>query len=381
VSLGAADFAAERKVAVHGERQRPAVVGNAPKEPALQDAISFSTDVYPAEHRFEMWREYVARNIHRVEAATPDKTAFGARARARQLPAGALVHHVALAPCSLIRTKELLSDGKDAMYFIICLGGTGHWHFGRQSIALESGQAALVPSSLLGGFRCDRSYRHLAVGLEREVVREFAPSPEALLLRPIDPGNEAAVVLTAYCRHLLWRPGAPTPGLGLLASRQLRELVAYALAPASELVRAAPFEGVMAARLRAMRDDIAAHFRDDTLSVVAVAARQRVTPRYVQMLFEREGTTFSQYVLGQRLACAHRMLSDLRRAGTTIAAIAFEAGFSDLSHFNRNFRRVYGATPSDVREAARTQVPPNGGEGTYRLRAAGEELSRGLDHI
>jgi AraC-like DNA-binding protein len=36
-----------------------------------------------------------------------------------------------------------------------------------------------------------------------------------------------------------------------------------------------------------------------------------------------------------------------------IADIAAEAGFTDLSYFNRAFRRRYGETPSDLRETAR----------------------------
>ncbi len=44
-----------------------------------------------------------------------------------------------------------------------------------------------------------------------------------------------------------------------------------------------------------------------------------MTPRYVQMLFDEEGTTFTDFVLRQRLARAHRMLSDPRWAGTKIA--------------------------------------------------------------
>ena len=32
--------------------------------------------------------------------------------------------------------------------------------------------------------------------------------------------------------------------------------------------------------------------------------------------------------------------------------MAGEAGFNDLSHFNRAFRRRFGVTPSDVRRAA-----------------------------
>jgi AraC-like DNA-binding protein len=70
------------------------------------------------------------------------------------------------------------------------------------------------------------------------------------------------------------------------------------------------------------------------------------------MLFESEGTTFSRFLLSQRLAVAHRTLCDSRFADKTVSAIAFEAGLGDLSHFNRDFRRRYGESPSDVRAAA-----------------------------
>jgi AraC-like DNA-binding protein len=71
----------------------------------------------------------------------------------------------------------------------------------------------------------------------------------------------------------------------------------------------------------------------------------------MRSLFESEATTFSDFVLGQRLARAHRMLCDPGRAARTIAAIGFECGFGDLSYFYRAFRRKYGGTPSDVRAA------------------------------
>ena len=81
----------------------------------------------------------------------------------------------------------------------------------------------------------------------------------------------------------------------------------------------------------------------------AVAARHRLAPRFVQRLFEAEGTTFTEYVLAERLARARRVLTDPRFAGRKISTIAFDAGFGDLSYFNRAFRRHYGATPSELR--------------------------------
>jgi AraC-like DNA-binding protein len=76
-----------------------------------------------------------------------------------------------------------------------------------------------------------------------------------------------------------------------------------------------------------------------------------VSDSYIRKLFEGEGTSFSQLVLGRRLVRAQRMLIDRRWADRSIAWIAFETGFDDLSYFNRTFKRFYGDTPSDVRDA------------------------------
>jgi len=98
-----------------------------------------------------------------------------------------------------------------------------------------------------------------------------------------------------------------------------------------------------------VKADIARNLADCRLTVTAVASRQGVTPRYVHKLFASEGVTFSEFVLGRRLAFAHRLLTDQRSAHRPVTSVAFEAGFADLSYFNRTFRRRYNATPTDVR--------------------------------
>jgi AraC-like DNA-binding protein len=115
---------------------------------------------------------------------------------------------------------------------------------------------------------------------------------------------------------------------------------------------------VRAARLSVIKADIAANLSDCDLKAATVAARQGVTPRYVHKLFESEGTSFSEFVLSQRLGRAYRIFSDPRFFDRLISSIAFETGFGDLSHFNHCFRRRYGVTPSDVRAQAKliTQI-------------------------
>ena len=109
-----------------------------------------------------------------------------------------------------------------------------------------------------------------------------------------------------------------------------------------------------AARLRAVKQDIVRNLAYGDVSVAAVAERHRISPRYLRKLFESASVTFSEYVLDQRLALAHRLLSDPRRAGEKIASVAFAAGFGDVSYFYRAFRRRYRSAAD---RPARAGVP------------------------
>ncbi len=99
----------------------------------------------------------------------------------------------------------------------------------------------------------------------------------------------------------------------------------------------------------AIKAYIEKHLGSGNLSASAVATAHQITERYLQRLFEAEGTTFVTYVLNQRLKRAHTRLRDPAGHAQAISAIAYESGFSDISHFNHMFRRRYGATPSDIR--------------------------------
>ena len=98
-----------------------------------------------------------------------------------------------------------------------------------------------------------------------------------------------------------------------------------------------------------IKADIIENLSRNDLTIDALSRRHRLQPRYIQRLFESDGTTFSEFLLGQRLARAQRMLADPRKLDQNIGAIAFECGFGDLSYFNRRFRRLYGSAPSHFR--------------------------------
>ena len=107
------------------------------------------------------------------------------------------------------------------------------------------------------------------------------------------------------------------------------------------------------AKLQAIKKDIGQNLDRSDLSLAVLAARHACTSRFVQRLFEMVGTTFTEYVLAQRLMRAYRKLVDPRYQAEKISAIAYDCGFNDVSYFNRMFRRHFAAAPSDVRGPGR----------------------------
>jgi AraC-like DNA-binding protein len=65
------------------------------------------------------------------------------------------------------------------------------------------------------------------------------------------------------------------------------------------------------------------------------------------------GVTPHQYVLRTRL---NRAAVRLRTSNESVSAIAFGAGFGDLSTFNRRFRRLMGCSPGAYRSGSRPSV-------------------------
>lgn len=169
----------------------------------------------------------------------------------------------------------------------------------------------------------------------------------------VPAGSEAIRLLVTYARAIAEeQQSLDTPELQRLVATHIHDLSAVALGATREGHAIAKGRGIRAARLRAIISDTTANLGDCEMTVAAVVQRQQVTPRYLHKLFDGEELSFSSFVLTQRLSRAHRMLCDPRFGDRSISSVAFDVGFSDLSYFNRTFRRRYNATPTDIRHSA-----------------------------
>lgn len=204
-------------------------------------------------------------------------------------------------------------------------------------IVLEDRQGALLSLALPFSYTAGDGTRvdHLMIPPDIWEA-EGAPGP-----LPFAAADQASLLL------LVHYAGAVMQGLIPLKSERH---AALASAHMRDLARVVFFPDDTASepdRLAALKGAIAPHLKRRDLSLDMVARLVGVTPRAIQKQFQAEGTTFSAYVLEQRLIAAHAALAAMGpEGGRPVSAVAFETGFGDLSYFNRTFRARFGMTPS-----------------------------------
>jgi AraC-like DNA-binding protein len=323
----------------------------------FERVFRFSSEAIPQWKRAAVFREYVRNRIVKLDSCPlgEDNHLDGV---AMSLPGlGVVATNLSATRCA--RTRETMRDGNDNLRLVMLRRAASSApadHLGRE-LTVEPGSAIVLSNCDLNAitFTAPRS-RLIALNFSRKILRPLLRDFDVVLGHTIPKQIAPLGLLATYIEAFLCEPAQPTPEFAQLAVSHIYDLAALAMGATREAAEIAKNRGLAAARLRDIKSDIAANLSREHLSVVDIALKQRVTPRYVQLLFENEGTTFTEYVRNARLNRAHRMLVDPRLADRSISAIAFDAGFGDLSYFNKAFRRRFGGTPSDVRTAGNGRI-------------------------
>jgi AraC-like DNA-binding protein len=312
----------------------------------------FSSEDLPEKDRLAIWIEDFSRTLFKIDAEFDTDARFYQTASFRKLPGLSMTTGGGSA-LRVIRRACHVADGNDDSVLEINLGGTCHiTQKGRPEVAVGTGDALLVSVEDAGQSVWPSNARHIALGVPRQLLQDRLPKDKDPFARLIPKHNEALRLLSGYL-SVVDDGGTPSlldsvPGLMPAFVTHVHDLMALMLGATRDAAHEGLGRGVRAARLHAIKSYIAAN-PGSSLSAAEVAAEHGISPRYLHMLFTGEGLSFTDYVIGQRLDHARRMLEDPRFSLSTVASIAFEAGFSGLSHFNRVFRQRFGMTPSDVR--------------------------------
>jgi AraC-like DNA-binding protein len=329
----------------------------------LTTTLQFSTDNIRPADRLRTWHSVFDRSVTRRTLSPLSDSPFDMRVRVSHARAGdgadpvtnTGVHVQRMsfgAGFSAQRTPDLVADGNDdVVLYIHRIGRRIVSQHGRET-EVAPGEGVAISNAAPSTIAVPEPSRFACIAVPRKPLTALVPNLDDALARPLSGDTGVLRLLDNYLTVLEHGKSASAAELRHSVVTHIHDLLAVALGAACDYLDIARGRGIRAARLHAIKADIAKHLSDGDVSAGPLAARHRVTPRYIHKLFEYEGTTLSRYVLGQRLSRVYRMLTDTRNRDQTIGALAFSVGFGDLSTFNHAFRRHFGATPSDIRALA-----------------------------
>jgi AraC-like DNA-binding protein len=305
----------------------------------------FNTDALPERDRFPTYCEEIGRRYIGLDFRTRDQSRFSATLALQRAGAVDIVHSSNVALDS-VRTPQLVRDGDDSLCVVLLESGSAHLIQCGDDHEFDT--AIVCDAAYAGACNFVTTAEFWSLRIPRRRIMELLPRATRFAGAKLDKDITAQRLLLGYLRatfnvHL--SAGRATE----LYGEHIIDLVALALGADGEGRAAAEERGVRATRRSAILREIERHGDDAGLSVTTVASALGITPRYVHLLLEETGKSFTHHVLERRLERAAMLLRDPRLRHRKVADIAAEAGFNDLSYFNRAFRRHFGATPSDIR--------------------------------
>jgi AraC-like DNA-binding protein len=304
----------------------------------------FSTSSFRPHERVAAWREVFGRALLNIDIAPRSSEAFHASAVISHTANFGLLQGSTSA-ANQANSRSLIA-GDDVTFGGVTTCRWGASQLGR-SADLLPGEGVLMSNGDVGGITLPSDCRYFVFCIPKAAIAPLVPDIGAAFGRRVPASNPEMQMLM---RYLELAGSITTPELTKAFTDHICDLLALTVGATRDAAHIASTRGVSAARLQAIKEDIRKSLKQPDLSVQSIAAQHNVSVRYVQKLFEESGLTFTQFVMEQRLAAAYQTLTT---SSAPINTIAYDHGFSDLSYFNRTFRRHYGCTPSDVRNAAR----------------------------
>jgi AraC-like DNA-binding protein len=305
---------------------------------AASGVLHFTSEDFAPREKIAAWREIYGRAIAKFELEPLDDEEPVVEAKVRNLPGLAL----ASLTTSRLRFHKTRSqiDNDDVILMIVDSGQSSGSQLGRET-RLEAGDAVLWTNGEVGA---GRSFgRRVLLRIPRKAIAPALADLGARVQQRIPRETEALRLLRQYLRAMEDLDLA-TGDVQRLTVAHIRDLVALTIGATRDGENVAT-RGALAARLRAVKDDIVRNLADGEVSGGAIAARHGVSTRYLRKLFESEGVTFSEYVLDQRLALAHRLLSDRH-------AIRDRRGSRHPSQRSKRYRRFPVARHGGLRQRA-----------------------------
>jgi AraC family transcriptional regulator, positive regulator of tynA and feaB len=312
----------------------------------------FSTaDVQPRDG-YDYWHEVLCKKVILHDCTPESRHTFRAaleagaiadlglvRYRTSPMFCSATAQHVAHA-----NAEELFVVRQEAGEIVLAQDG--------REVVLTPGDITLIDPRRPVTAKYGERATPLILKVPRRDLEARVGKTHQIIARLIKPSEAVHGLTSEFLAMLPSHTDTLEPAAANLVRDQALDLVAAGLATAMD---ATPrLSSARSLVLVSLHTAIEARLTDPALDAETVAATAGVSVRYANAVLAEEGTSIMHLVLARRLERCRLALDDPLQTQRTVSEIAYGWGFSDMTHFGRKFRAVYGLLPSEYRLRAKS---------------------------
>ncbi|MGW2160321.1 AraC-like ligand-binding domain-containing protein [Nonomuraea sp. NPDC001699] len=319
-----------------------------------------STDL-PPDQRFDWWCDLISRDVAPIRVTSDHAADFRASAGAIDLDT-VQVTTMSFPALSSVRTPALIRRSDPERYELALIVGSTMWiSQGGNDTRMGAGDLVMWDTSHPyqgGAFDGPGPARAIIVHLPKSELPLPSGKVDALLAHAMPANGGVGAILAGYLRTLVREARSMSlPEVRRLGAATLDLALAFLAHRLNAQDRLPPEtrQFALVARIRAFVEH---NLADADLTPRAIAHRHHISVRYLQLLFQRQGTTLTEWIRRRRLEHCRADLADPRLAGQPIHAIAARWGFTRAADLSKSFRAKYGLSPKDYRHEALTRATP-----------------------
>jgi len=315
----------------------------------------FSTQGIHPRERLSYWREVATRGYVEHDFEADDGATFNGSVSIATLP-GIGISSFEADAARVVRSERSAAraDSGDILLGLHRSGTLSVAQDGREALIEERSIfliAPIRPFEVLLKSRCN----NVVVKIPRGLMEARLGSSIGLTARPVGSSAGIANLTMGFIELLPDQAEALDDVAGLTAAEQLLDLTALTLATSLDR-RATALSAPRAVALLRLKATVERLMIEPGVRPERIAAESGMSVRYANALLAEEGWSTERYLNERRLDRCRAALEDPSQTHRSIGEIAFNWGFSDLSHFGRRFKARYGFSPTDYRRNASRHV-------------------------
>ena len=244
------------------------------------------------------------------------------------------------------RTRDIARSEDEYYSVLYIVGGREHLRIRDREVLLGAGDFVLWDSAGTTEFTVPERLRKLTLAIPKARLENVLPFAADYVGVAIDGRSGVGALWAAHLLALDEQIDQIDPARFAGIMQASLELLAQSYM-STGVSDHRPARHVALDRLRRY---ILANLADEEMTPRSIAAANRISPRYLHMLFAGTGSTLSGWILEQRLARCAALLESPDCVTHQVTDIALRCGFRDGAYFSRVFKQRHGVSPRQFRQ-------------------------------